>query len=490
MRMSVASLIALLFCACSLKPVARAQDAAQKKPGDVTIEPYVFQTDDGQEVDAEFGRLVVPENRNAPDTRLIELAFVRFKSTSDEPGPPIVYLAGGPGGSGIHAAQGVRSPVFMALREFGDVIALDQRGTGRSEPNLSCPENLDFSLEHPTDNAFFIDLLKAHARTCAAYWSEKGVDLTAYNTNESADDLDDLRKALGAEKLTLWGISYGTHLALAALKRHEAHIHRALLHGTEGPHHTLKIPAEIEAGFDELDAMIRHDTTLGAMLPSFSGLMRQMLDQLDAHPVTVEVVDPVTQEKTSATVGKFHLQLVTSFMLHNRQLMSNVPLFYLALSQGHYAPLAQSILAFKQEQISAMTNAMDCASGVSDTRWATIQQQESDALLGRGLDFLLPYVCAAWGIPDLGEAFRAPVHTDVPTLFISGTLDFRTPPGNAEEVRVGFSQSEHLIIEGAGHDDDLFVSSPSILEAIQAFLRDEPLPTKRITLPAITFRLP
>src|SRR5215210_98310 len=121
--------------------------AAQRKAGDLTIKPYVFENQKGEKVDAEFGTLVVPENRRDPQSNLIELAFVRFKSTSRTPGAPIVYLAGGPGGSGIGTATGSRFPLFMAMREVGDVVAFDQRGTGYSKPNLGCYERWDLPLD-------------------------------------------------------------------------------------------------------------------------------------------------------------------------------------------------------------------------------------------------------------------------------------------------------------------------------------------------------
>src|SRR4030095_4119065 len=111
---------------------------AQQKAGTLKIKPYVFESSGNVKTDAEFGTLFVPEKRSDPQSNLIELAFVRFKSTAKNPGPPIVYLAGGPGGSGIDAARRTRFRLFMALREIGDVIAFDQRGTGASKPNLLC----------------------------------------------------------------------------------------------------------------------------------------------------------------------------------------------------------------------------------------------------------------------------------------------------------------------------------------------------------------
>lgn len=136
-------LIQLLTCLLLLAFPA----IAQQKAGTLKFKPYTFENSKGEKVDSEFGTLLVPEKRGNPDSNLIELAFVRFKSTAKNPGPPIVYLAGGPGGSGIGAAYGSRFPLFMALREIGDVIAFDQRGTGYSKPNLTCYERLAMPLD-------------------------------------------------------------------------------------------------------------------------------------------------------------------------------------------------------------------------------------------------------------------------------------------------------------------------------------------------------
>src|SRR6476660_1841592 len=121
--------------------------AAQLKAGTLKLKPYTFENAKGEKTAAEFGSLFVPERRSDPQSNLIELAFVRFKSTAKTPGPPIVYLAGGPGGSGIGTATGARFPLFMALREIADVIAFDQRGTGYSKPNLGCYERLSLPLD-------------------------------------------------------------------------------------------------------------------------------------------------------------------------------------------------------------------------------------------------------------------------------------------------------------------------------------------------------
>jgi len=117
----------------------------------LTIRPEKFRPSEGAPVDAEFGELSVPANHSRPDGPRITLAFVRFPATGRHPGAPIVYLAGGPGVSGIEAARGPRFPMFQALRELGDVVALDQRGTGKSRPKLSCSESYQIPFDRPLD---------------------------------------------------------------------------------------------------------------------------------------------------------------------------------------------------------------------------------------------------------------------------------------------------------------------------------------------------
>lgn len=178
-----------------------------QKAGEIRVEPYIFETNGGQKIDAEFGRILVPEKHTNPDAQLIELAFVRFKSTSSTSKFPIIYLAGGPGGSGISLAKGPRFPLFMAMREAGDVIVLDQRGTGLSKPNLACQEKLMYPLDKIGTKTDLQALYSERSRSCAEFWKKEGIDLTAYNTLENAEDIELLRKSLRAEKIVLWGSS-------------------------------------------------------------------------------------------------------------------------------------------------------------------------------------------------------------------------------------------------------------------------------------------
>ncbi|HEX6716399.1 MAG TPA: alpha/beta hydrolase [Pyrinomonadaceae bacterium] len=463
---------------------------AQLRPGTLKLKPYVFETNKKETVDAEFGTLFVPENRSDPESNLIELAFVRFKSTAKNPGPPIVYLAGGPGGSGIGTARGSRFPLFMALREIADVIAFDQRGTGFSKPNLTCLDQLALPLDvAPTREAAIKDL-REKAKSCAFYWHNvQRVDLSAYNTNESADDLEDLRKALGVNQISLWSISYGTHLAFATMRRHPNSIHRAILAGTEGPDHTYKLPSNIQKHLEDLAAVIKADPKIGKDVPDFLGLMKSVFDRLDAKPETVEITDPRTKLKVKVIVNKFVMQYIVANNIGTTVTERFPALFYRA-SKGDFTNPAQVWLDQSRDDIgSAMSYMMDCASGQTAARREQIEREAKGTLLEDIFNFPFPDICQEWKAPDLGDEFRALLRSDVPVLFISGTLDARTPVSNAEEYRKGFANSTHIIIEGAVHSDPLFLSSPKIKDGMIEFLRGQPVTTTRLQAPPMKFVL-
>src|SRR5262249_14754003 len=135
----------------------------------------------------------------------------------------------------IDAARNQAFSLLMAMREIGDVIALDQRGAGMSRPNLECSQTWDNPLDVPGAPPAVLRLMQGKVPACARELKGKGIDPAGYNTNQNADDIEDLRRALGYPKIRLWGVSYGTLLGLTALRRHEATIDRMILTGLLGP---------------------------------------------------------------------------------------------------------------------------------------------------------------------------------------------------------------------------------------------------------------
>ena len=436
----------------------------------------------GQTLQIEMGELPVPENRADPKSRTITLRLARLKSTSAEPGPPIVYLAGGPGGSGIGAARSSRLPLFLALREFGDVIAFDQRGTGSSEPDLGCRGTPAIPLDAPLDRIQSGAALARMVAACAEKARAGGVDLDAYNTRSSAADLEDLRKALGAEKLVLWGISYGTHLATATMREFPKSIDRVILAGIEGPDDTYKLPSDQQTLLEQIALL-----SPGDLLGSIGSVLRE----LEKSPKRVSLTHPATGQAVDVALGPLDFRMALAQMLEGPDAFAGMSDFVTRIEGGDWTALALAAVPYRlRDSASLMTLAMDCASGISEARRALIADESKRTLLGDAINLPFPEVCKGINVRDLGEDFRAPLQSDIPALLISGTLDGRTRPRQAEELRRGMPNAQHLIIDGAGHSDPLFLSSPKILEAMKSFLRDGTLEERLISLPPVKILSP
>ena len=444
--------------------------------------PIRFRSRDGQEVDAERGYFEVPEDRRDPGSRRIRLGYVRFASTAARPGPPIVYLAGGPGGEGTGAATGPRFPIFMALREVADVIAFDQRGAGLSNhiPERPAPTAPWPALTREGLSEHF----RAEIQRGWADWTRAGVAMGGYNTEQSADDIDDLRRHLGAETVSLWGISYGSHLALSVLKRHGARISRVALASLEGQDQTVKRPGNIDAYLRRVDACLDADPAARAAVPDLPALMRRVHERLDAEPATLTVA--TDSGPVDLTIGGFMVQYLAGGLIANPRTLSMVPGLYLALEAGMTSVLAPFLGDVPGLfSIRGMPEAMDLASGISPARLALVEQEARTAVLGDALNFPMPHVLGAVPGVDLGEAFRAPTTFHTPALLVAGTLDGRTPLEEQAEVIAQFRNRSRIVVENAGHN--VFESHPEVQDLLVRFFRGEAAPDTRLHLPPPTF---
>jgi pimeloyl-ACP methyl ester carboxylesterase len=479
----------LIIVAIFLVTPTRAQTPApEKKDGDLKFEPFTIPFE-GQNVSAELGRLAVRENRSNSKTKLIELAFVRLKSTADKPSYPVIYLDGGPGSSAINIA---RFPdymrAFMKLREVGDVILLDQRGVGRSKPNLTRLSNDPLPVDVFANNDSALRAFKERSAAAASYFREQGVDIQAYNTIESANDVDDLRKALGAEKLNIAGFSYGTHLGLACIRYHGANLNRVVLIGTEGPDHTNKLPFTSDTSLKRLAELAAAAPELNGKVPDLVGMLREVLTRFEKQPVTVQITDQRTKKPVEVQVGKSGLQFLIMRDLGDTNDLPIFPAWFYTMHKGDYSILSRFVERRYNQfgaGISLMTIVMDASSGTTKARAARIREQAKTALLGEMVNFPFPGVDETVGNPDLGDEFRSPIATGVATLFISGSLDNNTPPFQADEVREKFRQSSHIVVENAGHESMLV--DARVQQAIVDYLRGADVSKTKIALPPLKF---
>ncbi len=485
----VVLLSALFFSAV---PATSAQDTApQRKEGEVWFEPFKITADGnaGNPTEGELGHLIVRENRTKKDSRLIELAFLKLKSTAQKPGNPVVYLDGGPGSSPIGLAyvpDYLR--VFQKLREAGDVILLDQRGVGRSKPNLNRLALESLPVNMFSDQALAQKTFSTRIKEAADYFRSQGVDLSGYNSRESAHDVDDLRKALGAAKIDLVGFSYGTHLGLACIRYHEANLGRVALFGTEGPDNTDKLPENSDRSLRKLAKLAAADAGIGGKVPDLIGTLKRVLDRLEKEPASVTITDRRTRKPVDITVGKFGLQFLIMRDLGDSNDLPVFPAWFYTMDKGDYSIL-KNFAEKRYNQygggVSMMTVMMDAASGASKKRTQQIGREAKTALLGEMVNFPSLIVEGVTDNVDLGDEYRSPIRTSVPTLFVSGELDNNTPSYQADEVRRFFTQSAHLIIDNAGHESTLV--DARVQQATVDFLRGRDVSKVRISLPPLKF---
>jgi pimeloyl-ACP methyl ester carboxylesterase len=433
------------------------------------------------------GVVRVPEERTGTTspsdaTGTIDLAVVRVRRTGAESRTAHVVLAGGPGDSGINLVLGMARQGGAALSDLiaGDYIGIDQRGTGQSSPNLASSVLYALPLEDPGSIAAWMPAMERASRAVAATLGARGIRLHAYNTRESADDVDDVRRAFGYERITLWGRSYGSHLALAALRRHPGTIERLVLISPEGPNHTWKLPSQVDLVLQRLSEK--------AKSPELPTEMRRVIERLARTPAVVATTHPLTRQPVTITIGAFDVQWVTAQALGDPRAIATLPAAYREMAAGDFQRIAP-VVVLRRARLgveSAMKQMMDQSSGATADRRARIEREAAAALLGNTINFPGIYLRDAWGAPDLGDAFRQPVTSDVPTLILVGDLDVRTPVENGRELVETLPNGRLVVVENAAHQFDVFGSAP-IRAVLGRFLRGAPIVEERITLAPLQF---
>jgi pimeloyl-ACP methyl ester carboxylesterase len=471
------------IAALGIVAMTAANGAAQGPLRETTVSTVTSASGESLEVTTGFVR--VPELRadaNA-EPRTIDLAVLRVRRAGAAASRSAhVILAGGPGDSGVSQVMGlVRQGGADVWRLFdGDVIGIDQRGTGRSRPNLATPVLYDLPLDKPGSMDEWLPRMRDASRRVAEAFRARGIRLEAYNTRESAEDVADVARALGYEHLTLWGRSYGSHLALATEARHPSLVARLILIGPEGPDHTWKRPAQVDAVIDALTARGATDLRKN---------MEDVLAHLKQQPVTVAVANPAGGAQTSVVLGAFDVQWIVAQALGDPRLVATLPAAFREMAQGRFERIAQIALIRRSRAgvESAMKHMMDLSSGASASRRRVIQEEADRALLGNAINFPGMFLTDAWApVTDLGDDFRQPIRGGVPTLILAGDLDPRTPVANARDIAATRSAAHVVIVENATHQFDVF-GSPAVREVLGQFLRGEPVGDK-VALAPIVFQ--
>ncbi len=410
--------------------------------------------------DVDCGYLIAPEDHTKPDGKTIRLAVARFKSDAPQPKPdPIVYLEGGPGGSPLKAYVSQFDAIFGPLLADRDLIMFDQRGTGYSEPALSCPEikqlaldtlDQDLSLEKSNE------LNKEAALKCRDRLAKDGVDFELFNTAQNAADIDALRQALGLDQIDLYGTSYGTRLALTALRDHPQGIRSAIIDSVVPLQVDLfaQTPVNGAQALAKVFKACEADTTCNQNYPNLNQVFSDLKAQLDKQPAKFDVTLN-TGEKKEALLNGDSLVGTLFQGLYATSLIPSFPRMIYDARDGKYDLLAGIIAAniAQLDDISyGMYYSVHCQEEAPytnvDQMKAATRQYPDFAVLG---DTGTLAVCHDWKVPNAPAVENEPVSSDVPTLVFSGEFDPITPPAYGEAAAQTLSKSTFFLIPHAGH---------------------------------------
>lgn len=413
------------------------------------------------------GYLTVPENRGMADGRTIKILVARAEALSDAPAPdPIVYLASGPGGAGTLSAPAVVAGGMNADR---DVIFVNPRGTIHGDPFLSCPEADEFTAQS-IDLVFArqstANLAAAAVTACRERLAATGVDFGSYNTLENAADHADLRTALGIKEWNLYGVSYGSDVAVQMMRDHPEGIRSVVLDSVVPPNINIvdrwwEAPASALAAIDRACVDQPHCV---AAYPDLMQTFTAVVDALNEAPAHVTVTDRSGREVAVTVDGSKLTPLVLDWS-RDATRVADIPRMIYAASHGDVTLAAEAIAAsdLPAEQRGALGYGLTLGAYCQEmTNWTTPEEALGAARQAMpGLpDAVLrvtptgSYIfdeCRAWGVGRSDPAARQPVTSEVPTLILSGTFDASTAPAWVGEVTPGLPNSTVLHFPGSGH---------------------------------------
>jgi pimeloyl-ACP methyl ester carboxylesterase len=388
--------------------------------------------------DYECGFLTVPAHHDRPDGEELQLAVAMIKSTAAHPEPdPLVLLQGGPGGSGIAFFSNLANSQTLgsaALRANRDLIILEQRGTLYSHPQLRCPEvrarmELQFQNPHLSD-ADLSEHYQQSLQECRQRLAQT-VDLTAYNSIENAADIDTLAQVLGYSQINLYGVSYGSLLALQTIRNHAPIVKSAIIDGVLPPQiqFPATVPLSTHQAIAKLTTACAEDEECNRAYPNLLKRFKTQLDRLDRQPVLTSIYDYKTSAFKTLKFTGSQLQSIVISALYSQQWLSAIPVAIDLVERDRFDLVAYlfSMQLFDETLADGMYYSVTCAEDTDftppDLSWLDTQAAQRSI---RDLKFFQT-ACHNWHVPALPQIFKAPVVSDLPVLIFNGWFDPITP---------------------------------------------------------------
>ncbi len=435
-RTFLVAVSALLAASCAMAPRASAVDRLE-----------ACRSDQGP-TDAYCGTLTVFENRMAREGRTIDLRIVVLPALSADALPdPLFFLAGGPGQGAAELAPFIRE-LFRRVQTHRDIVLVDQRGTGRSNP-LDCRTDDDSlqSLNEPDEVAL------RRLKVCLeGYDADPGM----YTTPIAMDDLDEVRAFLGYDRINLFGGSYGTRAALVYLRQHEPRVRSVILDGVAPTSMRLPLYAarDAERALDYLIAACAADGPCAGQYPTLDARTRALFERLERSPVPVRLVHPRTGIAEDVLVEARFVASVLHGALYSPLMSSMVPELISRAESGDF----QGMLALAMMNEGGVENmalgmqlSVLCAEDLSQIGPGDVERASAGTVFGSHLFAGRDEACRFWPRGELPDGFHEPIESAVPTLILSGEVDPVTPPSWGDLVALSLSRSRHVIAPATGH---------------------------------------
>jgi pimeloyl-ACP methyl ester carboxylesterase len=403
--------------------------------------------------------LVVPQNWAKPDGRTVTLPVLVFKAAAGAREPdPVVQITGGPGAIAFTEEKydyawtdRFKEWTWLAGR---DLIVFDQRGVGGARPALECPE-VDETRKAPLDDALYIAASQACRARLAATLEPKGFDTAA-----TVLDLAALRRAMGIAEWTLWGQSYGSRVALAAMRSRPEGIRAAILDGAYPPEISGRshAAAGLVRTLGKIFAACQADATCAADYPDLEATFKRVLDRLRREPVTLVSDTEPLLPKTRHRVNDVILIAIVANLVYTREGIGKLPWLIHWLDRGEISLLAEpladwDLVSYGPYITTGASFLIDCN---DDPRW----DDSADRAIAERHPHLKPWIdfalavrpCVYWNPGGGGTLDTAPRPSPIPTLIIAGGYDIATPPEWATLTAKSLQVSRVLHVPAASHD--------------------------------------
>jgi pimeloyl-ACP methyl ester carboxylesterase len=443
----------LLLAACQATPDAP-PEGAERQYGTLTFKPCTLTSAQASNnVEAECATLQVPENPEAPDGRKIALNIALLDTANEGEGKqdPVFFLAGGPGQSATQVVA-IINQSLRDVRKKRDIILVDQRGTGKSNP-LSCVDADGKELSFDENAAATPEVIAEFATRCAAAVAERA-DTRFYTTTQAIGDLDAVRAALGVDKINLVGGSYGTRVAQQYAARFPQHTRAVVIDGVAP--NDLAVGGDFantfESAIELQSAQCRKDAACAKRFPVDTRTqLRNVMTTLAKAPVEVEYRDPGTAAVRRDPISANTVTSLAFMFSYMPELSSLLPVVLDEAAQGRYAPLMSLNSLATRNMAGQMNQGMQWSVICAEDADRYQEAPAGDRLLGPEVARMFFAACPVWNVGTRPKNFTAPLSTDVPVLLLSGEFDPVTPPRYAEQVLKHLPNGRHIVAKGQGH---------------------------------------